>query len=44
MKNKEDLIEYIKTFNKNPGEYTLSELLEIGRQMRTLPRSQVDWK
>ena len=44
MKTRDELIEYIKTFNKNPGEYTLNELLEIGRQMRTLPRSKVDWK
>ena len=44
MRTKEDLITYIKTFNKNPGEYSIQELLEIGRMMRTLPKSEIDWR
>ena len=43
MKTKEELIEFIKTFGKKPGQYTIVELLEIGRMMRTLPRAQIDW-
>lgn len=43
MKTKEEFIEYIKSFGKAPGQYTIQELLEIGRMMRTLPRTQIDW-
>ena len=43
MRTKEEFIEYIKSFGKAPGQYTIQELLEIGRMMRTLPRTQIDW-
>lgn len=43
MKTREELIKYIKSFGKAPGQYTIQELLEIGRMMRTLPRTQIDW-
>lgn len=44
MRTKDELIKYISTFNKKPGEYSTQELLEIGRMMRTLPKSEIDWR
>ena len=43
MRNKDELIQYIQSYNKKPGEYTKDEILEIGRQMRSLPRSEISW-
>lgn len=43
MKNKDELIQYIQSYNKKPGEYTKDEILEIGRQMRSLPKAQISW-
>ena len=43
MRNKDELIQYIQSYNKKPGEYTNDEILEIGRQMRSLPRSEISW-
>ena len=43
MKNKDELIKYIQSYNKKPGEYTKDEILEIGRQMRSLPKAQISW-
>lgn len=43
MKNREELIEYIRKYNKTPGEYTLEELLDIGTQLKTLPVLERSW-
>ena len=43
MNNREDLIEYISKKKKKPGEYTLTELMDIGVEMKKLPRSQISW-
>ena len=43
MNSKQELIEYIQSYNKRPGEYSLQELLEIGRMMRTLPKAEINW-
>ena len=44
MNTRQDLIEYIKCFNKKPGEYSLNDLLDIGTKMLELPKKQRSWK
>lgn len=41
--NKQDLISFIKLFNKKPGEYSIEDAVTIGVQMRKLPRRERDW-
>lgn len=43
MRNKEELVSYIASFNKEPGQYTLEETLNIGVAMRTLPKNLISW-
>lgn len=43
MENKGELIKFIKSFNKERGQYTLDEELEIGRMMKTLPEKERGW-
>ena len=40
MKTRDDLIEYIKGFKRNSGEYTDSEVILIGQKMHLLPVTQ----
>lgn len=35
---------YVKSFNKNPGEYTPDEILSIGATLEQLPLKQRDWR
>lgn len=43
MKTRKELLEYIASFGKKPGEYTEEETLQIGKEMRDLPRSEKNW-
>jgi len=40
---KEEFLEYIKTFNKNAGEYTQDELYQIGLKHKELDVSDRNW-
>lgn len=44
MESKQELINFIGTFNKQPGQYSDEEILEIGRMLKTLPSYLIDWK
>ena len=44
MKTKDELIEYIKSFDKNPGEYEINEILDIGSKLKELPIDERNWK
>ena len=44
MVNRDDIIAYIKTFNKKPGEYKINEILDIGSKLKELPLHERDWK
>ena len=44
MRTKDELIEYIKTFNKNSGEYNINEILDIGSKLKELPINERDWR
>lgn len=39
----DEFYEFIKQFNKQKGEYTLDELLEIGTRFKELPRKDRKW-
>ena len=41
---KQDLISFIEKFNKHPGEYSIDDAVEIGIEMKKLPRKQRDWR
>lgn len=41
--NKEELQNYINSFNKEPGTYTIEELISIGVAFEQLPRKQRNW-
>ena len=43
METKKELINYIDSLNRGKGDYTLGEVLEIGRRMKELPRTERDW-
>lgn len=42
MVNRDDIIAYIKTFNKKPGEYKINEILDIGSRLKELPLHERD--
>lgn len=42
--NTEELEKYIKSFNRNPGEFTLDEMLHIGVKFKQLPNKDKNWK
>lgn len=44
IKNREELEAYIESFNKPSSEFTLPEILEIGKLMKTIPQSERSWK
>lgn len=44
MKNLEELKEFISKYNHTPGNYSTEEIMEIGKEMKKLPRNQVSWK
>lgn len=39
----DEFIEYIRAFNKKPGQYTYEEEMQIGLKMKELPISQRNW-
>lgn len=41
--NIEELQTYISSFNKQPGQYDLDELIQIGVAFKQLPRKQRNW-
>lgn len=44
MNTQNELYQYIESLEKNPGEYSLEELYEIGTLHKSLPQNQKSWK
>ena len=44
MIKQRDLILFIETFNKKPGEYSIEDAIKIGIEMKKLPLKERDWK